>query len=1037
MITQKRRKFDYYFAILAIAASISLASPMLPLIPKAYAHAFVIGSDPSPSQSLPTPPSKVVVHLSEPVDSHYSSIKVLDAGGKEIDIKDDHYVNGDHTTLSVTLPPGVKDGIYTVSTKMLSETDGHVTENAFVFGVGQVTIPNAIANGGNGQSSQLYLPEAFARFPTLVGQVIVVGGAFATLWLWKPVTKIDWFSGAIKEMRRMIDKRIAILMIIGSGILIASDFGMIYAEAKSLDVGIVDAIATKFGGVWVVRLVTSFVLIGLSTVLFRNQRQNKGIITQNRIIYGLLGVGLIALVTTSVIGHGASLNPASIPILIDFTHNLAASLWIGGVIYLAFVVVPAVKRSQTDGYVKASLLSLIIPRFSTIPVVILGIIVITGPFLLYLLEPNLALTLASLYGKALIAKLILAAVMIGIGAYNQMIIQRDNLKGVLVAPTASIAGGGGQSKIDKSVAKKGSESESGSSNHYLNGNAVISKFGKTTKAEAFVGVALLAAVAVLVNTGLPAGEFQTQLQQLQQQQQNLPGLNIANAITTQQQGFTTTNFVENNDRVTLSISPYTPGNNNFKISYTDSNGNPIDISSVQLRYTQTEKGIGPITVDANKASKGIFSVNAAFGLAGPWNLQIEAMQAKANALDIVTEYNLFVKPKLADFVLSVKEYKMPANNAQPLFILYDKSRNLIWTGDSSINSGRIFDFNLNTTKYTEHKIAGTTLITSMALDPSSNDIWFIDPINKDLGLYKPGTNTSQLYKIPVQGVPSGIAVDSNSTNVWISLASANEILRFNIQSKSFSTPIKLPSINAAPLGIIIDQSGQIWIAESGIGKLANIDPTKNYKVSEYAPIAGTNNTLKSPTALLADPTTGDIYISEHDGHAVSIFNPILKTFNQYPPLDPNGLPFGMTLDNNRNLWVAEHTINKIAVIDPRTGENKEVNIPQQSPFVQWITSDSHGNVWLAEQRGNSLAVITSTAKPSLSNSIASLPGASSTNKINNNQASIPSLGFSYAEIVGPSVAVGIVVSALFYAKTVMDLKHSEQLVRKNGVRPSH
>jgi copper transport protein len=1030
LITQNRRKFGYYFAIAAIVASISLTSPMFPFIPKAYAHAFVIGSDPSPSQSLPTPPAKVLVRLSEPVDIHYSSIKVLDAGGKEIDMKDDHYVNGDHTTLSVTLPPSIKDGVYTVSTKMLSETDGHVTENAFVFGVGQATIPNANANGGNGQSSQLYLPEAFARFPTLVGQVIVVGGAFATLWLWKPVTKIDWFSNSIMEMRRLIDKRIAILMIIGSGILLASDFGMIYAEAKSLDVGIVEAIATKFGAVWIVRLVISFVLIGLSAVLFRNQRKNKGIITQNRIIYGLLGVGLIALVTTSVIGHGASLNPASIPILIDFTHNLAASLWIGGVIYLAFVVVPAVKRCQIDGYVKASVLSLIIPRFSTIPVVILGIIVVTGPFLLYLLEPNLALTLASLYGKALIAKLILAAVMIGIGAYNQMIIQRDNLKVVLVVPPASIA-----ARIDKSVSKKGSNSESGSGNHHPNGNTVSTQFGKTTKAEAFVGVALLAAVAVLVNTGLPAGEFQTQLQQLQQQQQqNLPGLNIANAITTQQQGFTTTNFVENNDRVTLSINPYTPGNNNFKISYSDSNGNPIDISSVQLRYTQTEKGIGPITVDSNKVSKGIFSVNAAFGLAGQWNLQIEAMQAKANALDIVTEYNLFVKPKLGDFAYNVKEYKMPENNAQPLFILYDKSRNLIWTGDSSINTGRIFDFNLNTTKYTEHKIAGTTLITSMALDPSSNDIWFFDPINKDLGLYNPGTSTTQLYKIPVQGVPSGIAVDSNSTNVWISLASANEILRFNIQSKSFSTPIKLPSMNAAPLGIITDQSGQIWIAESGIGKLANIDPTKNYKVSEYAPIAGANNTLKSPTALLADPTTGNIYISEHDGHAVSIFNPLLKTFNRFPPLNPNGLPFGMALDNNRNLWVAEHTINKIAVIDPMTGQNREVNIPQQSPFVQWITSDSQGNIWLAEQRGNSLAVITSTAKPSLSNSIASQPG---TNNINNNQASIPSLGFSYVEIVGPSVAAGIILSALFYAKTVIDLRHSEHLVRKNGARPTH
>ncbi|MGC1929720.1 MAG: hypothetical protein WA667_12145, partial [Candidatus Nitrosopolaris sp.] len=163
----------------------------------------------------------------------------------------------------------------------------------------------------------------------------------------------------------------------------------------------------------------------------------------------------------------------------------------------------------------------------------------------------------------------------------------------------------------------------------------------------------------------------------------------------------------------------------------------------------------------------------------------------------------------------------------------------------------------------------------------------------------------------------------------------------------------------------------------------------------------------------------------------------LKTFNQYPPLNPNGLPFGMALDNNRNLWVTEHTINKIAVIDPGTGENREINIPQQSPFVQWVASDSQGNVWLAEQRGNSLAVITSTAKPSLSNSIASQPGAISTNKNNNSPVSLPTLPFSYVEIVGPSVTAGIIVSALFYAKTVMDLKRSEQLVRKNGVRVSH
>ena len=118
-----------------------------------------------------------------------------------------------------------------------------------------------------------------------------------------------------------------------------------------------------------------------------------------------------------------------LPIAIDFIHNLAASLWIGGVIYLAFLVAPKLRQAITlEENVKASVLSILIPRFSTVPVTILGVIVVTGPFLLYFIESNLDLTLASLYGKWLIIKLSLATIMIAIGAYNQRIIQRDALR---------------------------------------------------------------------------------------------------------------------------------------------------------------------------------------------------------------------------------------------------------------------------------------------------------------------------------------------------------------------------------------------------------------------------------------------------------------------------------------------------------------------------------------------------------------------------------------------------------------------------------
>jgi copper transport protein len=379
----------------------------------------------------------------------------------------------------------------------------------------------------------LYVPEAVARFPTLVSQVIIVGGAFATLWIWKPVTKMNLFENALVEIRKKVDRRIAVLMLIGGAILVVSDFGMIYAEATALGVGIGDAIATKFGSVWTLRLATSFVLLGLSVILLRSKRQKRANM-QKPLIYGLLGVGLIALFTTTLIGHGASLNPPQIPMLMDFIHNIAASLWIGGVVYLAFVLVPIIKQAQTNEYIKASLLSLFIPRFSTIPIIILGVIVITGPFLLYLIEPDLALTLSSLYGDALIAKLVLAAAMIGIGAYNQSVIHRDSLKVVALAPTA----GGGSANLSKNSNKP-----------HLNVNAfdkLVSKFGKSTKAEAFVGIALLAAVAVMVNTGQPASQFQTQILQVQQeQQQNIPGLSFANGIAApQQQGYNTSSYIE-------------------------------------------------------------------------------------------------------------------------------------------------------------------------------------------------------------------------------------------------------------------------------------------------------------------------------------------------------------------------------------------------------------------------------------------------------------------------------------------------------------
>jgi copper transport protein len=1032
------------FVIVGIISILVLLSFFSNGIPKAYAHAFTIRSDPSPSQSVPSPPTKVDVYFSEPIDLRYSTIKVLDPGGKQVDVKDEHNIGGDPASLSVTLSSsGLKDGVYTVSTKVLSATDGHVVDNAFVFGIGQAAIPSAEhSNSQFGSQSQLYIPNAIARFPAYVGQVLVVGAAFATLWLWKPFSQVRWLNDAIAPVRKRIDKSLIILIIIGSAILVISDFGIIFVQASDLGTGINEAIGTKFGTVWVLRTIESFIILGVSLWTYirrvRGPARSAFSISLTRgEVTSIFAIGLAILATTTLIGHGAT-NGQLLPIAIDFIHNLAASLWIGGIIYLGFIVAPKIKSAETlEESIKASTLSIIIPRFSTIPVTILGVIVVTGPFLLYFIENNLDLTLASLYGKWLIIKLSLAAIMIAIGGYNQRIVQRDAVSistaiNIAAATTIKNTRGARQGREqlelhpdnnNNNIDKKDKNRRPKKSKK----TDAISKFSRTTKVEAIVGIALLAAVALLVNTGTPGSEFQGQ-----QQQSNTSNSTIGTTVS-EQQHFKSTRFVEDGNRVILSIDPFTPGTNNFNILFLDYKGNPLDIKSAQIRYTQIEKGIGPINVNSTQISRGVFSANAAFGLPGQWNLEIEGIQTKPNALNIVASYDLFVKPRLDQLNFNIQEYKIPQNNSQPLYPLFDESRSAIWVGDTSIDSGRIWEYNLTSSKYIEHKVAGVSIVTVMALDPD-NHLWFVDPIMKNLGQYDPSTGKSRLFKLPIQGAASGITVNAYDNNVWITAPVDNKVLRFNPQTNIFTAFI-LPTGNAQPFGIIADKmSGQVWIAE-GIGKIANIDPSNKYKITEYAPstvqVNSNNSTLKSPTALFADPLTGNIYISQHEGHTVSVFNPLLKTFKDFPALNANGLPFGMAMDSNyHNLWVAEHTINKIAAIDPRTGASRELTIPDQTPIVQWITSDNKGNIWLAEQRANSLAVITATPKLGQSSNPAN-PATSETSqgkKSNNNSLfGLPPLGLSYAAVVGPSVAVGITISAIFYTKSIIDLKHSIML----------
>src|SRR4029078_8393602 len=77
-----------------------------------------------------------------------------------------------------------------------------------------------------------------------------------------------------------------------------------------------------------------------------------------------------------------------------------------------------------DWYYKLATLSLWIPRYSALIGTLLGVIIITGPFLLYILEDNLSLVISSLYGTFLIIKLLFAGLMVVSGGYSSFFIYK-------------------------------------------------------------------------------------------------------------------------------------------------------------------------------------------------------------------------------------------------------------------------------------------------------------------------------------------------------------------------------------------------------------------------------------------------------------------------------------------------------------------------------------------------------------------------------------------------------------------------------------
>ena len=140
----------------------------------------------------------------------------------------------------------------------------------------------------------------------------------------------------------------------------------------------------------------------------------------------------------SLIAHASAQRGGRLfAIAADSVHLFAASLWIGGLAILAFVLLPGLRG--LDPLHRRAVLVVAIPRFSGLALISMAAIGVTGFYADWLHVGNLTALQTTAHGQALIAKLAVLAVILGIAAVNLFVIKRR-----LTRPAAAAHAGGGR-----------------------------------------------------------------------------------------------------------------------------------------------------------------------------------------------------------------------------------------------------------------------------------------------------------------------------------------------------------------------------------------------------------------------------------------------------------------------------------------------------------------------------------------------------------------------------------------------------------------
>jgi copper transport protein len=378
--------------------------------------------------------------------------------------------------------------------------------------------------------------DALLKAPMIISQAAIVGGVFNHVFLHRVLrsriqpnyqnnVSVD-SSSSLQPLRRLF-----ILLVACSLTILVTASSLIYLQTISmsselgLDVSTTFAIltSTSVGPVWILRIITSSIIV-ISSILYYilekkkikrttegeehhtySKQKKRNLNLHIVLLYVIILSGAISVFSNSVVSHSAALSfLPSLAISINWLHFMAVSIWVGGVFYISVILLvtirsivnvtePVNQRYETNKIRNTYFLAVLLPYFSLIATISLGIIGVTGLYMAWIHLHTAGALFDTMYGNVLIIKLSAILPMVVLGGYHQFRLH-DSL--VLVA---KIGKGGKKSNGSKRISAANTSSGSNS----LQADP-FAKFSKTIRIESFIGMGILFITSFLTITSPPS-----------------------------------------------------------------------------------------------------------------------------------------------------------------------------------------------------------------------------------------------------------------------------------------------------------------------------------------------------------------------------------------------------------------------------------------------------------------------------------------------------------------------------------------------------